>query len=223
MAEYLFELDAQKSLEALQNCYSQKSILIFKSSSSNHVLRARIESFVDRKVILKFDNLASDIDLNEVLSIKFNVGTEVFFVKTSLKKFLTQYYFDLTVQVIELRRRKQTRYEIPKKWKQNAALPKTYIKEQPVLCRILDLSLTGLRIEVVANENLFQIDQILEVQFQIHQRASIACQTIIRFIKANPNNSICLGLEFLPLNAAQVEKISSLLEDLKNFIALDKS
>ncbi len=222
-ADFLVELNAQKSLEALHNCYSQKSLLIFKSESLARILQARIENLVDKKVILKFEKTISHIDLNEIFSMKFNVGTEVYFVKTPLKKFINQYYFELSVPVIELKRRKEVRYVIPKKWNQSITISGSGQNRHSIAGRILDLSISGLRIEVSQSEILFKIDQKLQVQFKIHQRATITCFVRLRFLKLTVEKTIVLGAEFQSLTSAQIEKINSLVDDLKNFIAVAKS
>lgn len=187
------------------------------------MLQARIISLHDKKVILKLEGLAVDLGETEDISFKFNVGTEVFFVKTTVKKFLNQYYFDLSAPVVELKRRQQVRYVIPKKWKQNIVIAGSLKNNVPVAAVVLDLSLTGLRIEVLEAEIPFKVDQFIEVQFNIHQRAAITCQTLVRFLKSTPGKASILGLEFLSLTPAQQEKVRSLIDDLKNYIAINKS
>ena len=122
--EFLYELDANKSLETLINCYIQRSYVLFRPDPSQKIIKALIETITDKKAILRIQAAQVFIPENSEIVMKFNVGSEVYFLKAPLKKHLDQYCFDLTATVIELKRRKEPRYPIPKKWLQSACITK---------------------------------------------------------------------------------------------------
>ena len=86
VTEFLNELDEKKALEALNNCNSQKSALFFKTEAAPQMVRAVIESISDKRVILKTDPSDVLIQENVDISMKFNVGTEIFFIKAPTTK-----------------------------------------------------------------------------------------------------------------------------------------
>lgn len=223
VTEFLNELDEKDSITTLQSCYSQKSALIFKTEASPNTLKATIDSFTDKKVVLNIENNDTPVATESVVSIKFNVGTEIYFVKAPLKKYLNKHYFDQSTRVIQLKRRKEPRYQPPKKWTQTAAVLNPTLEIRSVKCSVIDISLSGIRLEVMQEVNFCKKDDVLKLQFQVYKRAEILCEGVVRFVLTRKGQGPIIGLEFTNLKDNQKERISNIVEDIVMFLSSQKS
>lgn len=220
--EFLYELDANKSLEVLINCYIQKSYVLFRPDPSHKIIKAVIETITDKKALLRIQAAQIFIPENSETVMKFNVGTEVYFIKTKIKKLRDHYCFDLTATVIELKRRKEPRYSIPKKWLQTACISKYSVENKTILCGIRDISLSGIRLEFLGGKVIFQKDDPVEIRFKIHRRSELVYQTLVRFTLNRPGQLCVLGLAFINLKTVHKEKIASIIDDLIHYNAINK-
>lgn len=223
VTEFLNELDEKDSITTLQSCYSHKSALIFKTDASPNAVKATIESFTDKKVVLSLENNDTPVTTEVVVSIKFNIGTEIYFVKAPLKKYLNKVYFDQTTRVIQLKRRKEPRYQIPKKWTQTAAVLNPTLELRSVKVNVVDISLSGIRLEVLQELNFCKMGDTLKFQFQIYKRAEIVCEGIVRFVLTRKGSGPIIGIEFTNLKDNQKERIANIVEDLVMFTSNQKS
>lgn len=216
-ADFLSELNETDSLAALRSAHSEKSILVFSIGTPPKSHKTSIENFLDKRAILtsalKEHNLPSDREI----SFKFHVGTETYFIKTFIKSHLNRYYFDMTSKVLQLKRRREPRYLIPKKWSQTASL-------QSVPCTVVDLSLSGIRFEFSGKQKVpvFQRDDIVSIKFQIHKRSEVSATAIVRFILNKPDKSAIMGLEFAKITDVQSERVASLVQDIILFSTTSK-
>lgn len=124
-------------------------------------LWATINSLSDKKVILHIEPAGAAIKLETDVSMKFNIGTEVYFIKAPIKSYLNNYYFDFSATVIQLKRRREPRYQIPKKWSQTAFLLNFRPDMRTVNCIVHDISLSGIRLEIL--NPLITLDDGLKV------------------------------------------------------------
>jgi hypothetical protein len=216
--DFLNELSETESISALQNAYSQKSILVFKIDEYLAPIKAQIENFNDRKVLLNKEVADLKFDLSKEISMKFNIGTEVFFIKTFLKKNLNRIYFDMSSKVIQLKRRKEPRYVIPKKWNQTSSILNNSMALNLLKCHVHDISYSGIRLEVDDKKApVFEKEEIIKIQFQIYKRAEVATDAIVRFYLKKVNENSLVGLEFVNLKEIQRQKVQDIVEDLINF------
>lgn len=215
-ADFLSELNASDSLAALKSAHSEKSSLVFSIGTPPKPYKTSIDNFLDKRAILaglKDHNLPSDREI----SFKFHVGTETYFIKTFIKSHLNRYYFDMTSKVLQLKRRREPRYLVPKKWSQTASM-------QSNPCTVVDLSLSGIRFEFSAKQKLavYQRDDIISLKFQIHKRGEVSATAIVRFILSRPDNSVIMGLEFADISEVQSKRVASLIEDIIIFSSVSK-
>ena len=222
ITEYLNELNENDSLSALRDAYNSNSPLIFKLDTMPNPVRASISSFSDKKIIVMPENDKILLPLDKEVSIKFNVGTEVFFIKTTFKSHLNRFYLDMGTKVIQLKRRKEPRLVIPKNWAQTAAILRNSAGDEFIKCRVADISLSGIRFEVLDAFPNYKRNDIIKIKFQIHKRAEVATAAIVRFVLARNNMSSLLGLEFVSTTEVQKERISYIVEDIKLFTSTVK-
>ena len=208
--DFLVELAESDAAIVLQNAFIQKSVFVFKFAESANPLHTSIESLFDRRVILDKDVAQVQFNLEQDISIKFNIGTEVFFVKTKLKIYLNRIYFDKSSKIMQLKRRKEPRYVIPKKWNQAATLG-------GIACLVQDISLSGIRFECLDQGFTFKTKETVQIQFQIYKRGMVEVEAIIHFFLSRKEQSSLIGMEFKKVSNLQKEKIKSVIDDIINF------
>lgn len=213
--DFLVELPEGEASVILQTASSQKSPFVFKLAESPTPFQTSIESFFEGKVILDKDVGHLQFDLEQDVSIKFNVGTEVFFVKTKLKRHLNRICFERAAKIVQLKRRKEPRFVVPKKWAQTASLG-------GVPCVVQDISLSGIRFECADPKLVLKTQDAVKVQFQIYKRAELSADAIVRFFMARPNNSSLIGMEFQNVSENHKDKVKAIIEDIQNFQATIK-
>ena len=221
-ADFLSELNESDSLFALRSAHSENSVLVFNFGTPPKPLKTYIENFLDKRVVLtgKLNNFSFPAD--RAISFKFQVGTETYFIKTFVKSHLNHYYFDMSSKVQQLKRRREPRFLIPKKWKQSATI--ILNPAQQLRCSAVDISLSGIRFEIMAEQAVphFVRDDIIALKFQIHKRAEMSATAIVRFILNRPNLPVIMGLELADTTEVQKSRIASLIEDITLFGSVTK-
>lgn len=222
ITEFLNELSENDALAALKGAYSNRSPFIFKIEGNEQPIKAFINTFSDKKVIITPEpNLPLPVD--KEISLKFLVGTEVFFIKTSFKLHLNRFYIDMNAKVIQLKRRKEPRFLIPKGWNQSGSVI-LQNAAQTLRCNVIDISKSGIRFEVLDQvKTPFQRDDIVKIKFQIHKRGEVSTTAIVRFALHRPNANALMGLEFANITEVQNERVSSIVNDIQMFTATNKS
>ncbi|MEK6627534.1 MAG: PilZ domain-containing protein [Bdellovibrionota bacterium] len=232
ISEFLIELNAADSLVALYEAHSQSSALVFKIDNYPNPIKVHIENFSDKRVILSNNLNELDLPPDTEVSIKFNVGTEIFFAKTFIKKHMSRNYFDISTKVVQLKRRKEPRYLIPKKWAQTASIVLGTMKTKKELllkCSVVDISFSGIRLEIANTQtnNLhcpaYKRDDIIKIKFQVYKRAEVEATAIIRFYINKPGMPAFIGLEFANMTNVQKERVSSIIEDISLFTTTNKN
>lgn len=213
--EFLVELEDKEGFSALHNCFTAGTELILRNDSNPSAIAAKIISFDDRKVVLETANVERVATFKGETSIKFFIGTEVYFVKTPVEVVDKQVRFDQTAKVVQLRRRKEPRYNIPDKWNQTSAIWSIELKIKNE-GKVTDISYGGCRYEIPnLSLDIKKGDQI-RLQYQIFKRAVVVCDGIVRFIMRKPSGVTILGLEFTQLQKGNKTRIDNIVEDLVN-------
>lgn len=223
ITEFLNELNEAESLIALRSAHSQKSHFVFKVEEHPNPIITSIDNFLDKRAILTTE--VKDIKISDAkeVSMKFNVGTEIYFVKAHIKSHLNRYYFDMSSKVIQLKRRKEPRFLIPKKWTQSAGIFIAPPKIETLKCNVVDISLSGIRFEVPERCPVLKRDDIIQIKFQIYKRGEVTLKAIVRFALLRPNMPAILGLEFTADTPhVQKERVAHIVEDINMFNSLNK-
>jgi len=213
--DFLVDVPDDEVISVLQSASSQKAIFVFKLAEFPNPLQTTIESFFEKRVILDKDIAQLQFNPEQDVSIKFNVGTEVYFVKTKLKRYLNRVYFERTAKIVQLKRRKEPRFIIPKKWTQAAQL-------NGVPCLVQDISLSGIRFECADSKIVFKTKEIVKIQFQIYKRAEISAEAIIHFFLSRTNSSSLIGMEFKNVAENHKDKVKAIIDDINNYQAAFK-
>jgi hypothetical protein len=222
ITEFLNELAESDALAALKEAYSSRSPFVFKVEGVDQPTKAYINSFADKKIFLTTEpgiNLPTDKEI----SLKFLVGTEVYFIKTIFKLHMNRFYIDMNAKVIQLKRRKEPRFLIPKGWNQSGAilLPKG---AEVLNCNVMDISKSGVRFEIIDPVKIpFHRDDIIKIKFQVHKRGEVATTAIVRFFMNRPNSTALMGLEFANITEVQNERVASIVDDIQMFNSTHKT
>jgi hypothetical protein len=217
--EFLTELDAQEAYLVLHNCFTQNSELMMKNDIDPQPVQAKIDSFANNKLFLNTPNVDRVSLFIGLTSIKFFIGTEVYFIKTEVKIQDNAPYIDQNVKIVQLKRRKEPRFNIPEKWSQKAAVwsIEKKIKND---ARVIDISNGGIKFEIPKLTIPIIKGEQIRIQYQIFKRAEVVCDAVVRFILQKPNGTALLGLEFTQLQKSHKSRISSIVEDLENYYEL---
>lgn len=216
ITEFLSELAESEALSVLREAYSRQAILVFKLENMTQPCLARINSFVDKRVMLSTEPIDAILPTDKEVSMKFNIGTEVYFVKTHFKAHMNRFYFDMGTKVIQLKRRKEPRFVIPKNWNQSGCIVISANSHEQIRCNVIDISKSGIRFELTdETHQVYRRDDIIHIRFQIHKRAEVSTMAIVRFALYRPQNTSLLGLEFANISDLQSERVASIVGDLQ--------
>lgn len=223
ITEFLNELSETDGLAALKGAYSNRSPFIFKIEGVDQPVKAYINTFIDKKVILTPEPANLNLPVDKEISLKFLVGTEVYFIKTVFKNHLNHACIDMNAKVIQLKRRKEPRYLIPKGWNQSGTLI-LQNATQTLKCNVIDISKSGIRFELLEQPKLhLHRDDIVKVKFQIHKRGEVQTTAIVRFSLNRPNATSLLGLEFANITEVQNERVASIVTDIELYLSTYKA
>lgn len=213
--EFLIELEEKEAFIALHNCFTLNSDLMLKNEADPSSVTAKIGFFADKKIFLETTATEKLVAFQGLTSIKFFIGTEVYFIKTTLEVVDDQICFDQASKIVQLKRRKEPRYNIPEKWNQTAAVWSIELKIKN-MSRVTDISYSGCRFEVPKLSISVNKGDQIRIQYQIFKRADVVCDAIVRFIMRKPNGTTVLGLEFTQLQKSHKSRINSIVDDLVN-------
>lgn len=217
--EFLIELEEKDAFLALHNCFTLNSDVTLKNESDPLPVSAKIGFFADKKVFLETLAIEKLFMFQGLTSIKFFIGTEVYFIKTTLEVVDDQVCFDQNAKIVQLKRRKEPRYNIPDKWNQAAAVWSIELKIKNS-ARVMDISYSGCRFEVPKLTISVNKGDQIRIQYQVFKRADVVCDAIVRFIMRKPNGTTVLGLEFTQLQKSHKSRINSIVDDLINHYAV---
>lgn len=216
ITEFLSELSETESLSVLREAYSRQSALVFKLETVEQPIKARIGAFIDKRVVVLPEPLDLTLPLDKEVSIKFNVGTEIYFIKTSFKTHLNKFYVDMGTKVIQLKRRKEPRFNIPKNWNQSGYIFVSANSADQIKCNVFDISNSGIRFEVMNQVQVkYQRDDIVNIRFQVHKRSEVSTMAIVRFVLNRPNANTLLGLEFANISEVHGQRVASIVSDIQ--------
>ena len=211
--EFLVELDEKESLMVLQQSFLLKTDLIVKPENDPTAYKTNISGFLDTKVILDTEHYDRLADTKGVATVKFSVGSEIYFVKTFLTQFQNKICFSKNVKVVHLKRRKEPRYVIPPKWNQLANIWDLETKGK-MDARVLDISKSGIKFEIKEPKFSFQKEKVARIQFQIYKRAEVVCDAEVRFFAIGKTGIALMGMSLVLVTENQKSRIDSIIEDL---------
>ncbi|MFN3697685.1 MAG: PilZ domain-containing protein [Pseudobdellovibrio sp.] len=212
-AEFLVELEENDALIAMQKCIDSFSDLIIKIDHDPQTYTAKIKKSENHKVYIETPFEEKLKTINDSVSIKFFIGTEVFFIKTPIEALDEQLCFSDKAKIIQLKRRKEERHNIPDGWPQLAAIwsIQQKIKNDAV---VIDISYSGIRFEIPQLTLPVEKGDIIRIQFKVNKRSEVVCDAKVRFKLKKPNGSHIFGMEFGRIQDSQKSRVRSVVDDI---------
>lgn len=169
------------------------------------------------KINLIFKNKFESLD--EEITFKIIVGTDVYFFKGKVVSEDKEYYIYGPFKIFKLMRRKSKRFAIPENWLQIGFIVSPQKRTLNSKIQILEISSTGMRFVVYPQLPLYKKKQQIELNFKIQKRSSITVDAIIMHAKYNKLGGPILGVEFVLDNPLIKNKIQNICDDLAYALA----
>ena len=215
---FLNELSDKETENFFDNIKNNKFKIDFKITDIDKIEKAQILSTpFGSKFIVIFRN---ELNISSVeATFKINVGTEIFFFKTVIKPDKKSFVIEGPFKVFKLARRKNTRYIIPETWSQSGFIVLIEKKMLNSKIRLVDMSLSGVRIHVLTELPRYEKHQKITLQFKMHRRSVIIVDALIQHVKHNFQGGQLLGVQFVQQSALAQSKITNICDDLVHFLA----
>jgi len=212
-AEFLVELEENDASIAMQKCIDSFSDLIIKIDNDPQTYTAKVKRSENGNVFIEtpFEDKLKTVSEN--VSIKFFIGTEVFFIKTPLFVHEEQVCFAEKSKIIQLKRRKEERHNIPEGWQQLAAIWSIQQKTKNDAV-VIDISYSGIRFEVLNLTLPVEKGDVIRIQFKINKRSEVVCDAKVRFKLKKQNGAHIFGLEFGRIQDSQKSRVRSVVDDI---------
>ncbi len=210
----LSQVDKHEAFQILSRVSAGQTELSFKVQNSEKIFKTKLDRNVARRQFY-LTNQDLDFDLKSEITFKILLDRKLFFLKTTFKKGALQFFFENTDNFFELVRRKKPRFLIPEHWAQSAKIQgigsPAEIKSPGA---IIDLSRTGLRLDIRAELPRYEKGQMVTLYFKVHRRAEIKVQSKIIYLQSRSGSGPVIGLEYTDTSILIANKIQNICDDL---------
>ncbi len=160
--------------------------------------------------------------IGQECAFSFKVDTRVYFFKTKVKKQAGDVVIKTDFDLFELVRRKDVRHKIPYEWPQSAAVLIDSKKEKKIAANIMDLSRSGIRLQLLAQLPEFKVGRSITFTIKIHRRAVAQINGVVKHSKRLPNQLPVIGVEFVDLTRVLEDRILNICNDIVRFQLLSQ-
>ena len=187
----------------------------FKQQESDKIIKTTLSKNSARKQFY-LENKEISFEKAAIVTFKIIVDRKLYFLKTTIKKTNSEYYFENLEHMFELVRRKKPRYIVPDHWVQSA---RVQAAASPIELKspatILDVSRSGMRLYVRADLPRYEKNQTINLFFKIYRRAEILVKSRIIYIQHGPDGGgPIIGLEYSDNSILIANKIQNVCDDL---------
>ncbi len=215
-SEYLVEMPDAEALHLISQSMTNQIDFSIKFEKLVQPISAKIEK-IGQGIIYFKPKISLNVAIeSQIGTIKFFIGTEVYFIKNVISVQNGLITVDHFSKIIQFKRRKHVRYVIPEKWSQSATIRSMETKFK-ANARVIDLSIGGIRLEVAELTQIFNKNESLRIQFQIFKRAEVICDAVVKFCGQKTNGVSMLGLEFQAVQEGHKSRIRNVIEDIIYF------
>ncbi len=216
--KFLSELGDKDTEKFFENIKNKKCQVSFKIPGNDKIEITQIYAtpFVEKFSLLIRDGLdAHGLEA----TFKVNIGTDLFFFKSKIKLEKKSFIIEGPFKLFKLVRRKNTRYIIPDVWAQSGFIVSAEKKMLNSKIRLVDMSLSGIRIHVLTELPRYEKMQKISLQFKLHKRAVIVVDALIQHVKYGYQGGQLLGVQFVLLTPLVQSKIANICDDLVHDLA----
>lgn len=210
-------IDKNIAFQILTRVANSGTEVHIKSKDSSQINKTLISRIPGRRIFY-VTNPVLMFEQEEEITFKIIIDGKLFFLKTSLKRAVSQFYFETYSSFFELVRRKKPRYKVPETWSQSASVQG--ISPHPNLkapADIIDLSRAGMRLRIRPLLPKFDANQMVNLSFKIYRRAEITVLSKIINLKRNVDGGPTIGIEYAENTILVGNKIQNVCDDLAFF------
>lgn len=159
---------------------------------------------------------------NKSCAFSMKVDTQVYFFKTKVFADEDEVYLKTDFDIFELKRRRDIRYAIPYEWPQSAAIIIGSKKDKKMAANIIDLSVSGIKLQLLAQVPELKIDQKIAFTIKIHRRSIAYLNGTVRHSRRVKNQLPFVGVEINVTSELLKDKLSNICSDIVRFALLSK-
>jgi hypothetical protein len=219
------------ALNFFNQLQKNESLDLLKFCILNRIKVHVVEEDQVKTLVCYLDNLSSlnkfyvicsnyIFNLQKKYSFCVSLNQKIYFFKSDLVQDKKGLCIDGDINIYELRRRKHTRFDLPSGWNQSCLIYQTIKKNPKLRARILNLSWSGIRVEIESEFAQYRLNQQIQFSIQIHRRSEILCAGSVKYLKQNKYSGPSLGLEFTNLSNSFENKIKNMCDDLLRYHVL---
>lgn len=156
---------------------------------------------------------------DKLCAFSFRIGTRVFFFKAKILQDGRGFYVQTNaIDMLELRRRRHVRFEIPDDFPYECYVITSMNRNAKVEAKLLNFSESGVKMIVMADLVLFQKGGNVIISLKVGKRALFLVAGVIRFVSRKPKENPELGVEFINLTEIKKSRVLNVCEDLTRLI-----
>lgn len=159
---------------------------------------------------------------NKTCAFSMKVETQVYFFKTKVYADDGEVYLKMDFDIFELKRRRDIRYMVPYEWPQSAAIVLGSKKDKKMAANIMDLSVSGIKLQLLAQVPEIKIGQKIAFTIKIHRRSIAYLNGTVRHSRRMKNQLPLIGVEINVTSALLKDKLSNVCSDIVRFALLSK-
>lgn len=216
--KFLSELADKDTEKFFENIKNKKCQVSFKIPGNDKIEITQIYAtpFAEKFSLIVRD----DLNLHGIeATFKVTIGTDIFFFKSKIKIEKKSFIIEGPFKLFKLVRRKNTRYIIPEAWTQSGFIVSAEKKMLNSKIRLVDMSLSGIRIHVLTELPRYEKMQKISLQFKLHKRAVIVADALIQHVKYGYHGGQLIGVQFVLVMPLVQSKIANICDDLIHDLA----
>lgn len=218
----LVQVEKNRAIQILNKAATLNIEIQIKVINEEKVLFAKLKKIGQRKHFYITSN-ASILESKPEATLKIIFLNKLFFLKTNIKKYNDDYYFENYENFFELVRRKNPRFQIPLNWPQSAMIQSVEtVNGLRSLAIILEMSKSGMKLTIVPVLPRYDKNQVIKLKFRVFKRGEIALSAKIVHLKKNVVGGPTIGIQFTEDSILLKNKIQNVCDDLAFFyVAVD--
>lgn len=147
-------------------------------------------------------------------AFSFRIGTRIFFFKSKIHIDGKGFFVDVGFDLIELRRRRHVRFDIPENFTCECVIISQVYKNLRINAQLINFSESGAKIKCKESLTGIQKGATIVLSVKVERRPTFITACEVKFIFRKQISQPEIGLEFITPDSLTHNKIISLSEDL---------
>jgi hypothetical protein len=219
--EHIHKLKSAESIDVLSRGLREKLVVVCTVNDELKVYDLSFYGELKKDRIILSSKRWSELK-NKTCAFSMKVNTQVYFFKTKVLADENEIYLKTDFEIFELKRRKDIRYKVPYEWPQNAAIIIGSKKDKKMAANILDLSNTGIKLQLLAQIPEVKIGQKIAFTIKIHRRSIAYLNGVVRHSRRVKNQLPVIGVEIEVATELLKDKLNNICSDIIRFGMLSR-